>query len=86
MTNERQDSSGQSDMPKGITSVTFNNDNPIDQELLGLANELCSLPENCGIPRTSVLRNFIVRKLRVALDAARRTSALSSIGQLGGQG
>lgn len=59
-------------MDGAITSLTFQKrkDGP-DDELFAEANAFANLPENRGIPKTSLLRNFIVRKLKEANNAAK---------------
>ncbi len=53
-------------MSRTITSIGFNNDNTIDEEILKQANVYASQPENEGISPLAVLRNFFLRKLREA--------------------
>ena len=55
-----------------ITSLSFRKGKKgPDGELIAAANEYANLPENRGIPTTSLLRNFIVRKLKEAIGTAR---------------
>ena len=54
-----------------ITTLSFRKTNAQDQELIVHANAFVNLPENRGIPATSVLRNFILRKLQEAIDAGK---------------
>ena len=56
-----------------ITSLSFRKSkNGPDGELIAEANMFCNLPEHRGIPATSLLRNFIVRKLKEANEMARQ--------------
>jgi len=59
-----------SDKMRTITSLSFRMGGP-DDELIGAANEFARLPENQGIPPTSLLRNYITRKLKEAIKQAR---------------
>jgi len=61
-------------MSKTVTSLSFNNDNNIDQPLIQAANEFASLPENQGIPTTPLLRNFITIQLNEANEKSRSRS------------
>ena len=55
-----------------ITSLNFRKSkNGPDGELIAEANIYANLPENRGIPTTSLLRNFIVRKLKEANNTAK---------------
>lgn len=55
-----------------ITSLSFRKSkNGPDGELIAEANVYANLPENRGIPTTSLIRNFIVRKLKEANNAAK---------------
>jgi len=58
-----------------ITSLSFRKSkNGPDSELIAEANVFANLPEHRGIPATSLLRNFIVRKLKEANELARSQS------------
>ena len=55
-----------------ITSLSFRTGkNSPDNDLMAAANEFASLPENQGISPTSLIRNFITRKLRLATEESR---------------
>jgi len=55
-----------------ITSLSFRKSkNGPDGELIAVANEFANLPENRGIPTTSLIRNFIVRNLKEAVNKAK---------------
>jgi|GEM_PF-4175254 len=61
---------------KTITSISFNTNRKhggiADGELICLANEFANLPEHEGIPPTSIIRNFLIKKFREAIDIAKR--------------
>jgi len=60
-----------------ITSLSFRKSkNGPDGELIAEANVFANLPEHRGIPATSLLRNFIVRKLKEANEIARNNSQI----------
>ena len=62
-----------------ITSLSFRKSkNGPDGELISEANVYANLPENRGIPTTSLLRNFIVRKLKEANKAAQNARGFGS--------
>jgi len=66
-------------MFKAITSITFNNARGrVDSELISLANEFAHLPDHEGIPPTSLIRNFFIRKFREAIKAARSRELMAS--------
>ena len=62
-------------MSRTITSINFNKDKNIDEDIITQANIFASRAENEGISPLSVLRNFFIRKLR---EANERGSNVSS--------
>jgi hypothetical protein len=66
-------------MNKTITSLSFNvngRGGRTDAELIGLANEFARLPEHEGISPTPLIRNFLIRKFKEALNAAKQKQAV----------
>jgi hypothetical protein len=61
-----------------ITTLSFRKTNTPDQELIREANAFANLPDNRGIPPTSLLRNFIVRKLKEAVESAKQNQLAAS--------
>jgi len=53
-----------------ITTISFRKSKNGDGELIAEANVFVNLPEHRGIRATSLLRNFFVRKLKEANNAA----------------
>ena len=52
---------------KTITSLHYDRGNTVDKKLIGTVNVFCSLEENEGIPPTSLVRNFLLRKMQEAI-------------------
>ena len=51
---------------KTIYSLYYNSkENPFDRDLMVRVNSYCSLPENEGLPPTTVIRNYLLRKLAI---------------------
>ena len=75
---EKRNSEGKK-MPRTITSISFNiTRGRGDGELISLANEFAHLPDHEGIPPTSLIRNFFIRKFREAIKAARSRELMAS--------
>jgi len=53
---------------KTINSITFNKDCPVDRDVISKINQYCDLEENAGLPSTSAIRNFLLRKLSEVLN------------------
>lgn len=62
------------EMGKTVTSLTFNDDLPVDQELISLANAYGRLPRNQGIPLASTVRNLLLRTFKAEIEAEQQTS------------
>lgn len=60
---------------KTINSITFNKDCVVDREVISKINAYCSLPENEGLPPTSVIRNFLLRKLGELINQSQTKQA-----------
>ena len=60
---------------KTINSITFNKDCAVDREVISKINQYCDLDENAGIPPTSAVRNFLLRKLEEVILTAQRKQA-----------
>ena len=56
------------EMAKTVTTLTFNDDIPVDQELISLCNAYGRLPRNQGIPLTSSIRNLLLRTIRGEIE------------------
>lgn len=55
---------------KVVETLTFNNDLPTDRNLMSLANAVARLPQNRGIPLTSLIRNRLEQVLEKELNEA----------------
>ena len=62
-------------MSRTITSINFNKDKNIDEDIITQANIFASRAENEGISPLSVLRNFFIRKLREANEQGSNVSS-----------
>lgn len=60
---------------KTINTLNYSKDCSVDRKLISTVNVFCSLDENEGIPPTSVVRNFLLRKMQDAINKSRKRRA-----------
>ena len=62
---------------KTINTLNFSKDCKVDQMLISIVNTFCSLPENEGIPPTSVVRNYLIRNMQEDIRKSRKKKQAS---------
>jgi len=58
-----------------INTLHYSKDEAVDRTLISTVNTYCSLPENEGLPPTSVVRNYLLRKMQEDIKKARKNIA-----------
>lgn len=60
---------------KTVNTLNYDKNCPVDRTLLATVNTYCSLPENEGLPPTSIVRNYLIRKMKEDIKQSQKSRA-----------